>query len=98
MQEYILIPCKALRDGKSRLAGILSAAERQALCARLLRDALGLARALLSEHQVRVITPDAEVAAIAAGFGVARINDWGTSLNEALERGRADILEESGGN
>lgn len=97
MREYILIPCKALRDGKSRLASILSAAERQALCARLLRNALGLARTLQSARHVRVITPDAEVAAIAAEFGIGRINDGGTNLNEALERGRANIFEESGG-
>ena len=96
MREYILIPCKALSEGKSRLAGILSVAERQALCARLLRNALGLAQALQPARQVRVITPDTEIAAIAAEFGVGTICDGGTSLNEALERGRAGIFEESG--
>jgi len=97
MREYILIPCKALTQGKSRLAGILSAVERQALCALLLRNTLGLARALQSARQVQVITPDAEIAAIAAEFGVGTIYDGGTSLNEALALGRAGILEESSG-
>ncbi len=96
MREYILIPCKSLSDGKSRLAGILSAAERQALCARLLRNSLRLALALRSAADVRVITPDADASAIAAEFGVATIGDVGVGLNAALRRGRARIVEENG--
>lgn len=97
MREYILIPCKSLSDGKSRLAAVLSAAERHALCARLLRNSLGLALALRPAGHVRVITPDPEAGAIAGEFGVGTIRDSGAGLNGALRRGRASIVEESGG-
>ena len=97
MRPYILIPCKSLTDGKSRLATILPAAERQALCRRLLRNSLALALALQSVGGVRVVTPDPEAGAIAAALGVAMIDDGGAGLNEALHRARAGILDESGG-
>ncbi len=97
MPDHILVPCKSLRSGKSRLADMLSAAERERLCADLLRHTIGLALAVRPARQVRIVTPDQDVVAIAAGLGVAAIEDDGTSLNAALERGRAVILGESDG-
>jgi 2-phospho-L-lactate guanylyltransferase len=96
MSLRILIPCKPLRDGKSRLAPVLSPAERQALCARLLRRSLALALALRPAGNIGVITPDAEATAIAAEYGVAAIDDGGAGLNEALQRGRDRIVEQTG--
>jgi 2-phospho-L-lactate/phosphoenolpyruvate guanylyltransferase len=95
--RYILIPCKPLREGKSRLAGVLSAAERQALCRRLLRRSLTLALTLQPAAGVRVVTPDSDASEIAAEQGVATIDDGGVNLNDALRRGRAAILDASGG-
>jgi 2-phospho-L-lactate guanylyltransferase len=92
----ILIPCKPLREGKSRLAGVLGAAERRALCRRLLQDALRLALAVQPAASLRVLTPDPEAADIAAAQGVASIDDGGAGLNAALQRGRAAILAAGG--
>jgi 2-phospho-L-lactate guanylyltransferase len=93
MSLHILIPCKPLRDGKSRLSPVLSPAERQALCARLLRRSLALALALRPAGSIGVITPDPEARAIAAEYGVEAIDDGGSGLNEALQRGRAGLIE-----
>jgi 2-phospho-L-lactate/phosphoenolpyruvate guanylyltransferase len=96
MSLHILIPCKPLRDGKSRLAPVLSPAERQALCARLLHRSLALALALRPAGNIDVITPDAAAKAIAAEYGVDAIDDGGAGLNDALQRGRDHIIEKTG--
>jgi 2-phospho-L-lactate/phosphoenolpyruvate guanylyltransferase len=90
--RYILIPCKPLREGKSRLVGVLSPAERQRLCADLLRNTLDLALALQSSVGVRVVTPDPEASEIANARGVTTINDGGIGLNAALRRGLDAVL------
>src|SRR5579864_4103338 len=95
--RHILIPCKPLREGKSRLVSILSAGERWRLCADLLRNSLRLALSLASAGDVRVVTPDSEAREIAKAHGVATIDDEGTGLNAALRRGLRVIQEEAGG-
>lgn len=94
--RYILIPCKPLREGKSRLAGVLPPAERQRLCADLLENTLNLALALQSTAGVRVVTPDPEASEIAQARGVATINDGGIGLNAAVRRGLDAVLGTTG--
>jgi 2-phospho-L-lactate guanylyltransferase len=96
--RHILIPCKPLREGKSRLASVLSAAERWRLCAVLLRNSLHLALSLPSVGDVRVVTPDPEASEIARAHGVATIDDEGAGLNAALRRGLRFIEETATGN
>jgi 2-phospho-L-lactate/phosphoenolpyruvate guanylyltransferase len=95
--RHILIPCKPLREGKSRLAGVLSAAARRRLCADLLRHSLRLALSLPSVGDVHVVTPDPEAIDIAKGHGVATIDDEGAGLNAALRRGLRVIQESADG-
>jgi 2-phospho-L-lactate/phosphoenolpyruvate guanylyltransferase len=95
MNLHILIPCKPLHQGKSRLAPILSPAKRQALCTDLLRRSLALALALRPAGIIAVITPDAAARAIAARYGVGSIDDGGAGLNDALQRGRDRIIEQA---
>jgi 2-phospho-L-lactate/phosphoenolpyruvate guanylyltransferase len=92
----ILIPCKPLREGKSRLAGVLSAAERYRLCVDLLENTLTLALALQSTASVHVVTPDPEASEIAKARGVATIDDGGVGLNAAVRRGLNAILGRAG--
>jgi len=95
--RYVLIPCKALREGKSRLASVLSAAERQKLCADLLRNSLRLALTLQTVAGVRVVTSDPQAREIADAAGVATIDDSGAGLNTAVRRGLDAILDSAGG-
>jgi 2-phospho-L-lactate guanylyltransferase len=95
MSLYVLVPCKALRHGKSRLAPVLSPAEREALCAELLERTLGLALALVPAARVRIVTADAAARSMALAQGIAAIADGGGGLNAALSQGRDALLEET---
>jgi 2-phospho-L-lactate guanylyltransferase len=92
MSVYILIPCKSLGQGKSRLARVLSRKERRRLCGLLLRRTLSLALAVQRSERVLVITSDLEATAIAEAYGVGALQETESGLNEALRTGRADIL------
>jgi 2-phospho-L-lactate guanylyltransferase len=93
----ILIPCKNLDRGKSRLAGCLTPRSRRALCKFFLCRTLDVATQTVPPEQVRVVTSDPRVDAIARDYGVAVIPDRGGGLNAALEEGRRRLLAEGGG-
>lgn len=91
MTLHILIPCKSLAGGKTRLAEVLDAKTRRALCAGFLQRTLDVALALVPQPRCHVVTGDAEAATIADLRGAARCNDSGVGLNEALRQGRDRI-------
>jgi 2-phospho-L-lactate guanylyltransferase len=93
----ILIPCKNLDRGKSRLAGCLTPRSRRALCEFFLCRTLDVATQAVASTQVRVVTSDPRVETIARDYGVAVIPDPGGGLNAALEDGRRQLLAEGGG-
>jgi 2-phospho-L-lactate/phosphoenolpyruvate guanylyltransferase len=93
----ILIPCKNLDRGKSRLAGCLTPRSRRALCEFFLCRTLDVATQAVTPAQVRVVTSDPRVETIARDYGVAVIIDRGGGLNAALESGRRQLLAEGGG-
>jgi 2-phospho-L-lactate/phosphoenolpyruvate guanylyltransferase len=96
MSLQILVPCKALRQGKSRLAAVLSPAERRDFCASLLERTLSLALALTPAARIAVVTADDEARAIAASRGIAALDDGGFGLNEALGAARDAVLRTEG--
>jgi 2-phospho-L-lactate guanylyltransferase len=89
----IVIPCKALAHGKSRLAPVLAPDERVRLCAQLLRQTLDTAMALVPSSGVWLVTADAEAASLAERCGVAVVADSGDGLNAALEAARCHVFE-----
>lgn len=91
MALHLLIPCKPFATGKSRLASMLGDGERAALCARLLRQTLDCALALVPAAACHVVSADGEAVALAACAGVATIGDCGAGLNQALADARAVI-------
>lgn len=84
MSLTILIPCKSLDRGKSRLSPLLDATARRRLCELFLRRTLTVAASLVCAQQVRVITSDNGAKAIADSFCVPTIGDDDAGLNEAL--------------
>jgi 2-phospho-L-lactate/phosphoenolpyruvate guanylyltransferase len=58
----ILIPCKPLKSGKTRLSGVLAEPDRAALCARLLAQTIALAASMAP---TTVVTSDPAAADIA---------------------------------
>jgi 2-phospho-L-lactate guanylyltransferase len=95
MTPIILIPCKDLDRGKSRLAACLTPRSRRALCEFFLCRTLDVATATVSPANVRVVTSDPRVGAIAREYGVAVLADRAGDLNGALEGGRQYILTDA---
>jgi 2-phospho-L-lactate guanylyltransferase len=90
----ILIPCKNLDRGKSRLGSCLTPRSRRALCEFFLCRTLDIATQAVTPGQVRLVTSDPRVETIARDYGVAVIPDRGGGLNAALENGRQHVLAE----
>jgi 2-phospho-L-lactate guanylyltransferase len=94
-RPLIVIPCKSLSEGKSRLATVLSPADRESLCVRLLRRTLRLALALgVGADHVKIVSADPAALAIAARLGVGAIVESGGGLNAALRQARDTIRAE----
>jgi 2-phospho-L-lactate/phosphoenolpyruvate guanylyltransferase len=91
LRSNILIPCKPLSEGKSRLSQLLPTRARYDLCASLLRQTLELARLLAGPDRIFLVTADEHAAAQARALGVAVIADSANELNGALELGRDHI-------
>jgi 2-phospho-L-lactate guanylyltransferase len=94
MPTSILIACKSLRDGKSRLSACLGPAARHDLSRRLLERTLRCALDVLPASQVRIVTADPEATAIAQQHAISAIADPGLGLNAALEQARDHLLAE----
>jgi 2-phospho-L-lactate/phosphoenolpyruvate guanylyltransferase len=90
---HILIPCKNLDVGKSRLSECLGPAERHEFCKRLLTQTVERTVALAAPANIRVVTADPEAAAMARQYSVETLADPGGGLNAALKDARAAILE-----
>ncbi|MHB8733341.1 MAG: 2-phospho-L-lactate guanylyltransferase [bacterium] len=84
MRARALVPQKALSGAKSRLEGVLSAAERVALSLALLRNVCAALRATPNVEGIVVMTPDPVVRAQAAAWGMSVLVDPRPGLNAAL--------------
>lgn len=92
---HVLVPCKGLDTGKSRLSGCLGPRARRSLCERLLGHTLDTAAAFAGPGQVLIVTSDAAAAELAASRGIRRITDAGPGLNAALDGARAALAAEA---
>lgn len=88
----VLVPCKSLAYGKSRLAELLDAGERERLCRELLINTLRLAADTAGQENVCLLTADAEAGRIAQDAGIQIFaKDW-PDLNTAIAGARDDII------
>ena len=88
----IIIPCKSLDRGKSRLAKCLVPSMRLQFCKELLVRTLRLAVQIVDPAQVLVVSPDAAARKIAESFRVGSLMDPGRHLNSALNVARRSLL------
>ena len=93
----VLIPCKGLESGKSRLSKRLDGNARRSLCEALLRRTIQNSIAVTGYAQVAVVTSDEHAAAIGRRYGVEVILDPGGGLNAALDHARALLCNRHGG-
>jgi len=85
---HVLIPCKKLDLGKSRLSARLRDHDRRVFCELLLNRAILNSATVAPNTRIAVVTSDLEAAAIAREHGVGVIDDPGLGLNAALENAR----------
>jgi 2-phospho-L-lactate/phosphoenolpyruvate guanylyltransferase len=85
----VVIPVRSFEGAKSRLGAVLDAEERRDLVTRLLRRTVRAALATPGVAEVLVVSPDAEVLALAAGIGAGPVLQRSRGLNPALQEARA---------
>jgi 2-phospho-L-lactate guanylyltransferase len=90
----ILIPCKALGQGKTRLAPLLTPEARRDLCTAFLAQTLELALSVVPARRLRVVTGDPTVVRKAKERGIASLGDPGEGPNAALAAARDTLLAE----
>jgi 2-phospho-L-lactate guanylyltransferase len=95
MTLHIIVPCKSLTEGKSRLSPVLGTAARQAICTRFLESTLRVALALVPMDQCHVVVSDRGAASIVRASAAAIIIDPGMGLNVALSTARAQIRDQA---
>lgn len=91
MTTPALVPAKALAAGKSRLRAALGADIARDLALAMLRDVLAALGGASGIDPVAVVTPDAEIAALARAVGARALLGDDPGLNASLERGAAEL-------
>lgn len=87
MTIWAIVPVKPLRRGKSRLAGILSQAEREDLNRRMLVHTLATLNHVSEIEQVLVVSRDQAALSLARENGARTVQEHGApNLNTALTR------------
>lgn len=87
MTIWAIVPVKPLRDGKSRLSGILSADERAALTSDILANTLKVLNRVPDVDRTMVVSRDPEVLKIARLGGASTYSETDRQgLNSALTR------------
>jgi 2-phospho-L-lactate/phosphoenolpyruvate guanylyltransferase len=95
MPGWLIVPVKSLVEGKSRLAGVLSAAERRRLNEKLLAHVVAVARD--GNEQLLVVSGCEETRAFARTLGTIAIDEpHGGGLNSALAAARDYALAQGG--
>ncbi len=93
MNIFAIIPVKPLAEGKSRLSGVLSDAERRSLNVDFLRRTLAVTAEIPGAAHTIVVSADADVLAAAAAHGAEPVPEPdGGGLNAALSAGRAHAV------
>ena len=87
----IVVPVKGLRDGKSRLSGVLAGDERVELNRFLAKRTLGLIETAFPEADRWVVSPDPAIRKIAEWSNTGFIAQSGTGLNEGLAEAAAAV-------
>jgi 2-phospho-L-lactate guanylyltransferase len=91
---HVVVPIRALRDGKRRLSPALDPDEREALVIGLLRRTLATLTSWSAAAVVHVVSPDPAVAPIARAAGAHALLQAGAGLNEGIAAARHAALAE----
>lgn len=89
---HILIPCKGIGSGKTRLRHCLQPHEHRSLGEYLTARTLATAVAVAGADRVQIVTSDCDAIAVAAGHGVCFLSKTGLGLNADLEAAIEHLL------
>ena len=92
MTPIIVIPCKSLDRGKSRLQGVLDHAQRRDLCQQFLTHTIALATSVIGPQQIKIVSADGAVREIARCHEIEVLSDPGGGLNQALDHARHALM------
>jgi len=93
MSLWAIVPVKPLKQGKSRLSGVLTEDERYLLTSTLLGNTLRSLSLAKSVDQILVVSRDSTVLAVAREFGARTVQEENPSnLNQALSLGTRAAL------
>lgn len=88
MALWAIIPIKSLKDGKTRLAGILSESERAALNRSMLMNLLKTVKDCEKITGVLIVSHDPEIEALAKSYSLEYLEESPPySLNQAVAKG-----------
>jgi 2-phospho-L-lactate guanylyltransferase len=90
---HVVVPVRAVRDGKRRLSPVLDDATRSALVAGLLEHTLDVLATWGAPAVVHVVSPDPTVMPIARARGARPLLQPDTGLNEGVQAARAVAAE-----
>lgn len=106
---HVVVPVKDLTRAKSRLAEVLSSAERRTLVLNMLYRVLTTVQSVAGVERngsgnsspaciekIRVISADPTVRDLAGSLGVQSLPDMTVDLNAALERARNAVMADQG--
>lgn len=92
MNPWMIVPLKSLRDGKTRLAPQLAAAQRELLNRRLLTQVLHAAAQFPGASRTLVVSGCGDALALAREHGTEVLPEHGADgLNPAVEEARAHV-------
>lgn len=91
---HVLVPLKRLDAAKTRLAGLLSPAERAVLMRALVGHAVGVARAAAGVERITIVSSGPGAGALAAELDVGWWDDRGLPWNEALTAAMRAVVSE----
>ena len=91
MSDWLVVPVKSLREGKTRLASVLAPAQRYALMEQFLVHILAQAAQYPGLDKTVVVSGCGEARARAIELGVHAIAETGIGLNAAIDQGRLAV-------
>lgn len=92
MNLWAIVPVKPLQQGKSRLAGMFSSEEREALNLFLLRHTLEVLSSVELLNRILVVSKDPQVLAISRDYHAVTLHSEDERLNLNLDLQKADFM------
>ncbi len=86
---HVIVPVRALADGKRRLSPVLDADRRAAIIEGLLRRTLEVVHRWAAAEAIHVVSPDPAVVPIARAAGGSPLHQADQGLNEGIRAARA---------